>query len=289
MFAGVAAMLLWSTTAITNKIAVTYMDGFSAGILRSLLAGILAVIVASLLKYPFPSTIPDRLLLLISGIASFAIWPILISVGIEQTSVSHAALIMALIPIFTVIIGSLVDRKTLKTGWWFGASIALLATTALIFSRFLPDASFNDEANTTGDLIILTGALVCAIGYVAGGKLSPKIGTEATTFWGLSIALFILIPAFYTISGSTDWSNVDIKGWYAIIWMALFSSLAGYALWFFALGQGGIRRIGSILLLMPVITLFFAHLVLNEQITIFMLFICAGIVYGTYQAQKHAE
>lgn len=286
--AGFIAMLLWSTTAIANKIAIAYMDGLSAGILRSLLAGILAVIIGCVFKYPFPSTTSDRALLLVSGVSSFAIWPALVSVGIEHTSVGHGALIMALIPIFTVLFSSLVDRKTPNTGWWVGAAIALLATALLIFTRLGADQSFNSEASTKGDLIILVGGMLCAIGYVAGGKLAPRIGAEATTFWGLSIALLILIPVFYKISGNTDWANMANKGWYAIIWMSLLSSIAGYALWFFALGRGGVRRIGSTLLAMPVITLCFAHLVLNEPITVFMLVICAGIVVGTYQTQKYA-
>ena len=172
-----------------------------------------------------------------------------VSLGIERTSVGHAALIMALIPIFTVMFGSLIERKAPKLGWWIGASIALLATITLIFFRHKQYTSFNTGASLEGDLIIFTGGILCSIGYVAGGKLSPKIGSKATTFWGLAIALFILIPVFYAISGNTDWTNVATKGWYSIIWMAFISSLAGYALWFFALGQGGVRRIGSILLI----------------------------------------
>jgi len=289
IFAGVAAMLLWSTTAVANKIAIIYMDGLSAGILRSMLAGVLALIIACLLKYPFPKTTLDRLLLLLTGVTSFGLWPALISIGIEQTSVSHAALIMALIPIFTVIFSALIEMKIPSLRWWIGALIALFATVILIFSRFGLDTSSSNEAYIKGDLIILAGALVCAIGYVAGGKLSPKVGTEATTFWGLSISLIFLIPTFIQISGNTFWANVSLVGWGAIFWMALCSSLGGYILWFLALGRGGIQRIGSILLVMPVITLFFANVVLNEPITVYMLMICACIVFGTYQAQKHAK
>ena len=40
--AGGGAILLWSGTAIANKIAVAYMDPMTAGVLRSMLAGIVS-------------------------------------------------------------------------------------------------------------------------------------------------------------------------------------------------------------------------------------------------------
>ncbi len=287
--AAVLALLFWSGTAIANKIAVVYMDGLTAGILRSMLAGIFAIVLAYLFKFPFPQSAKDRKLLVISGISSFAIWPVLMSIGIEHTTVGHAALIMALIPVFTIFTATTIQRKIPKIGWWFGSVIALLATATLIIGQTISHVSFNTGSSIKGDLIVLLGGIVCAIGYVAGGKLSPKIGTVATTFWGLSIALVILIPAFIVVSDSTEWVSVANDGWLAIAWMTLFSSLAGYALWFYALGRGGIGRIGSLQLAMPVITLMLAAIILSETLTIFLIAISTCIVFGTFLAQRYAS
>jgi len=287
--AGILALLIWSSTAIANKIAVAYMDGLSAGVLRSLLAGILAVVIVFCLKFPFPRSSHDRILLSVSGVFSFSLWPMLMSVGIEHTSIGHAALIMTLIPVFTALFGAIAESKSLKAGWWLGAVVAVVSTAALIFFKHDFTATSPTTATIKGDIIILIGGMMCAVGYVAGGRLSPKIGTSATTFWGLSIALIVLCPVFFSISGDTDWAKVTSEGWYAIAWMTLLSSLAGYALWYFALGHGGIGRIGSLLFLMPVITLVLAHLILNERVTIFMLIICACIIFGTFFAQKSIQ
>ena len=287
--AALFALLFWSGTAIANKIAVVYMDGLTAGILRSMLAGVFAAVFAYLLKLPFPASLKDRSLLAMSGVSSFAIWPVLMSLGIERTTVGHAALIMALIPIFTVLIATILDQRNPKYGWWIGAGIALLSTAMLIINRSTSLQSFNGGSSVEGDLIVLAGGVICAVGYVAGGKLSPKIGTAATTFWGLSIALVILIPAFIGISDSTNWANVANEGWLAIAWMALFSSLAGYVLWFYALGRGGVARIGSLQLSMPVITLMLATVILRENLTLFIMVICSCIVVGTLLSQRYAH
>lgn len=281
------ALLLWSGTAIANKFAVLYMDGLTAGVLRSMLAGFVALTIALMLRLPFPRSWQNRLLLLTSGIASFALWPILMSIGIEHTSAGHAALIMALIPIFTVLIASTLQRIIPNSTWWFGAMLAFSAGIALMFERGLV---FEDAGNATlkGDFLILIGGAVCAVGYVAGGKLSKTLGSLATTFWGLSLALLILIPIFAMISDQTTWSEVPTNGWLAIAWMTLLSSLAAYILWFFALAKGGVSRIGSLQLAMPIATLIAAAILLHEPLTLFLIIICSILIGGTFLAHRNA-
>ena len=88
--AAVLALVMWSGTAIANKVAVEYMSGLTAGVLRSMLAGTIALAVAFIFKLPRPATAKDRLLLITSGLTSFAIWPSLISIGIARTTATHA-------------------------------------------------------------------------------------------------------------------------------------------------------------------------------------------------------
>ena len=288
LFAAVVALLLWSGTAIANKVAVNFMDGLTAGVLRSMLAGVVAVVVTFSLRLSFPQSGKDRAILMLSGLSSFAIWPMLLSVGIVRTTVGHAALIMAMIPVFTVLIAAIIQGRLPSIGWWFGAAIALVATTLVVTGRGLSLGTNGDGSSMVGDLIILCGVVFCSVGYVAGGKLSPKIGTAATTFWGLSLALVILIPVFSTIVGRTVWTQVPIEGWLAIAWMTFLSSLVGYALWFYALGQGGIGRIGSLQLIMPVITLAVATIMLDEALTVLLVTSCVAIIAGTFLAQRYA-
>lgn len=288
LLAASVALILWGGTAIANKIAVGYMSGLTAGVLRSMLAGLLALLIASLLRLPFPKSFKDRLLLIVSGISSFALWPILLSIGIEQTTAGHAALIMAMIPVLTVLIASLIQASLPRANWWLGAAIALIATAILITNRGITLEMFDDGSSILGDLTVLSGSGICAIGYIAGGKLSKKIGTAATTFWGLSIALIVLVPVFVFIFDDTQWNAVPKEGWLGIAWMTFLSSLAGYALWFFALARGGISRIGTMQLIMPVLTLIFAAIVLGEALTQLLVITCIAIIIGTFLAQRSA-
>ncbi|MDJ0951398.1 MAG: DMT family transporter [Alphaproteobacteria bacterium] len=285
--AAAGALLLWSGTAIANKIAVGHMDAMTAGILRSMLAGLIAAGVALACRFPFPRIGRQRGLLVLSGVASFAAWPMLLSLGLGRTTANHAGLIMAMIPVFTGLIAAAFERRWPRLGWWVGVALALVGTFFLVFHRG-DGTSDAGEVTVLGDLIVLSGVVICALGYVTGGKLSPVIGTWATTFWGLALACLVLVPAFALLAERTDWSAVGSAGWLAIAYMTFLSSLLGYAAWFWALGHGGIARIGSWQFAQPVMTLGFAALILAEAITLPLLISAAAILAGTAIAQRQA-
>lgn len=283
--AGGGAILLWSGTAIANKIAVAYMDPMTAGVLRSMLAGLVAVGIVLAARLPRPGSRAQWALLLVSGISSFAVWPMLMSLGLGHTTANHTVLIMATLPALTGLLGSGLEHRLPGRGWWLGIGIAMAGTVYLMFSHSR-GALLAEAGGTAGDLIIFGGTLVCAVGYVAGGRLAPVIGTWSTTLWGLSAALVVLIPAFVLRMGLTDWASVGTRGWSAIAYMTLLSSLAGYAAWFWALGHGGIARIGSWQFMQPVLSILLAALLLGEGVTLSLAAAAATILLGTALAQR---
>jgi drug/metabolite transporter (DMT)-like permease len=285
--AGGGAILLWSGTAIANKIAVAYMDPMTAGVLRSMLAGFVAVGIVFAARLPRPGSRAQWGLLLVSGISSFAVWPMLMSLGLGYTTANHTVLIMATLPVLTGLLGSGLERRWPGRGWWLGIGIAMAGTVYLIFWRS-SGALLTEAGSTAGDLIVFAGTLVCAIGYVAGGLFVRAIGTWSTTLWGLCVALVVLIPVFMLRMDLTDWAAVGTRGWSAIAYMTILSSLAGYAAWFWALGHGGITRIAAWQFMQPVLSIFLAALLLGEVITPRLVAAAATILLGTALAQRRA-
>jgi drug/metabolite transporter (DMT)-like permease len=281
--AAIGTMLLWSGTPIANKIALGHMDPATAGLLRSALAGIFAGALALIWKLPFPVNFRQRWLLAFSGIASFALWPLLLSVGLGMTTANHAALMIATIPAVTGVMAAVVDRVRPGLAWLVGVSIAMLGTVVLITVR--AEGSATAVGSATGDVIILTGVIACAAGYVAGGKLAYAIGTWATTFWSLGVAAVALVPVLVWLSPRTDWAAVTSGEWLAVGYMTFCSSLVGYVLWFWALGHGGITRMSALQLGQPVFTVVFAVLLLGEAVTAPLVVAGSAVLAGTALTQ----
>jgi len=282
-------MIFWSGTVVANRAAVESFDGLTAGAFRSMLAGFIALAIALAFRLPFPKTARHRGLLVVSGWLNFAIWPMILSVGISLANASHAALIMALLPVTTGLIAAGVNRVKPKRGWWLGAAIALAGSILLIvFTQPTGDLTLS-PTYLIGDLVILGGVTLCSAGYVAGAKLAPVVGSWSSTFYGLAVALLLLVPAMAILGPRMDWSAVTNDSWMAIGWLTFCSSLFGYALWFLAMDRAGIARIAVFQFLQPVLSVIAAALVLGEQITLTIVLSGALILLGTWIAQRHAH
>lgn len=282
-------MVFWSGTAIANRFAVEHVDALTAGAFRSMVAGWIALALALALRLPFPAGKRHRTLLVYAGWTNFAIWPSMLSVGIWLANASHAALIMALIPVFTGLIAAAVEKRRLRPGWWLGAGIAIAGTAFLVaFTRPPGDLAMAGRF-LAGDLVLLAGVGLCASGYVAGARLSPVIGSWGSTFWGLSAALLLLVPVVAVLWPRTDWAAVPAGGWAALAWLALLSSMAGYALWFFAMERAGIARVAVVQFIQPVLTVLAAALLLDEPLTWRIALSGAAIIGGTVVAYRHAQ
>lgn len=287
-FAAIIALIFWGGTAVANRYAVGYIDPISIAAMRSLLAGAVALVIAIAMRMPFPTTRKDRFRLVLVGMIGFAVWPIAISLGLARTTASHAALILATMPVMTVLIASIVHRTVPPAAWWVGGAAAMLATAILIIHRGGSLAVADPSAALIGDLIILGGCVLCSGAYVIAAKLTPKIGSFATTFWALSIALVITAPLFVLNQHQTDWAAVPASAWWSIVWLTILSSLLGSVLWFFALARGGIEKIGSLQMLMPVFTLAGAVWVLNEVLTPQLIALSALVLVGTFIAHRYS-
>lgn len=282
--AAVGALLLWGGTPIANKVAVATIDPATAGLLRSLLAGCVAVVLARALRLPFPAENRQRAWLLVSGIASFVIWPLMLSIGLGSTSASHAALIIAMSPVATGLIAEGLHGKVPAAAWWAGTAVAMAGVALLVAAR--GDGSAALQSAALGDLVILAGIGISGLGYVAGGRLVPQIGTWATTFWGLALSMPVLVALVAWLAPRTDWAAVTSTGWASVAYMTLCSSLLGYCAWFWALGHGGITRVSALQLSQPVVTIVVAVIWLAESLTAPLLAAAVIILGGTWVAQR---
>jgi drug/metabolite transporter (DMT)-like permease len=276
------AVTLWGLTPVATKIAVGVADPVLVGILRMALAGAIAWPAILLFGYAPPRT--QRLigLLAVSCICGMILFPLLFTVGQRLTSASHAALILAAQPIFTGLIAALVERRLPPRAWWWGSLVALLGEAGLVFER-----NGGGEATLLGDLIVLVSGIIACGGYVAGGRLQQAgYPALASTFWAVAIASLVLAPAIPFLTTPTALAAMPTLAWFSVLQLALGSSILAYAGWYWALGMGGIGRIGVMQFFQTPVGVAIAVLFLGEPLTLPLLLSAAAILAGVYIAQR---
>jgi drug/metabolite transporter (DMT)-like permease len=259
-----AVMIVWGATPVLTRVATDDLEPLWVAVLRTVLAGIVALpLVAATERRP-PSSPRARLLLGVSAAAGFVIFPVVFTIGQERTSAMHGVGILAALPVFTGLYGMLVARRRPGQWWLVGCALALAGEAVIVAVR----TGGGGVATLTGDLLVLASALVVSAGYVAGALLVPRgFSSAATTYWGVVLGAVALLPLAVVLLLVQGAPRAGAASWAAVLFLAVVTSIVGYIGWYWALAHGGIARIAPLQFLQPLSGLVLASLVLGERLT----------------------
>jgi drug/metabolite transporter (DMT)-like permease len=282
ILAALAAVILWGASPVAAKVAVADLSPLAVAVLRTVLGGALAVPVALALKVRWPAQRRLQLTLLLSGFCGFVGFPLLFTFGVHLTSANHASMILAALPIFTGAIAMGWDRRRPSRIWILGSLIALAGEVVLIGGRAGAGAG---TASVAGDALVLVSNCFASLGYVAGGRLQQAgYPSTGTTFWGAAAMALLLTPVALMLWVRGDLAVASVPAWSAIAYLAAVVTILGYVLWYWALGKGGIARVGLVQFLQPVSGVILAALLLGERISATFLLASALVLGGVWLA-----
>ena len=282
LVAAYGAVVLWGATPLATKVAVAELDPLAVGLLRTLLAGIVALPLILLGRVRPPRSGRARVHLAVSALGGFVIFPLLFSYGIQLTTAGHGALLLGILPVLTGLIAAVLERRLPGGRWWLGCAIAIAGTALLIGARF--DLSLAD-GSLRGDLLVLASAVAASAGYVTGAQAARETGTWAVTLWGLVLGSLVLLPVLPFVFGDGAVAAAGALAWGAVLYMALLSSILAYAAWYWALGQGGIGRTGLAQFAQPLVGVALAVALLGEALTWPMVAAAVAIMAGVALAR----
>jgi drug/metabolite transporter (DMT)-like permease len=284
ILAALAAVVLWGASPVAAKVAVSELSPLAVAVLRTFLGGALAVPVALWLKVRWPQQRRLQAILLLSGFCGFIGFPMLFTFGVHLTSANHASMILAALPIFTGAIAMTWDRRRPTGIWIVGSLIALVGEAVLIAGRAGAGAG---TASVAGDALVLVSNGFASLGYVAGGRLQQAgYPSTGTTFWGAASMALLLTPMIPVLRSQGTFAVGSVPAWSAVAYLAVVVTILGYVLWYWALGRGGIARVGLVQFLQPISGVILAALLLHEEISLSFLLASALVLSGVWLAIK---
>ncbi len=222
-----------------------------------------------------------------SAFAAFVAFPLLFGIGQARTSATHGALILATLPVFTSLFGTLLERRPISAKWVVGCAIALAGEAAIIVWR---QAGTGATTSVRGDVVVLVSAVICSMGYVAGAHLSQTgYASLPTTLWGVGLSSVVLLPVLGWTVSLHGWPDAGPAAWASILVLALLTSIAGYVAWYWALAKGGISRIAGVQFTQPLFGLLLAAIVLSERPGPITMLAAAAILAGAWLVQHSAR
>ena len=279
--AALLAVVIFGGSAVATKAAVSGIAAVDVAIMRTLIGGSIALPLALVLRIGLPREKGQRWLLALSGFCGFIAFPLVFTLGIKFTSANHGTMILAILPVLTGAIAMAWDRKRPSTQWWLGCAIAFAGEALLIYDP----GTDSGEASISGDLLVTFATLFASLGYVAGARLQRSgYSSRGTTFWGVTLFALVLVPLAPFVVDGASLQAASWFSWSGLLYQAIGVTIVGYILWYWALGTGGIARIGLFQFLQPVSGIILAWLILAERLSLTFVVASTIIMLGVVLA-----
>jgi drug/metabolite transporter (DMT)-like permease len=120
------------------------------------------------------------------GAVGFGVVIVLQNVGIQRTSVTHAAVILGAVPVLVALTAAAAGRGSAGPQAWGGFAL-MLAGMALV-------AGSGGHASVSGDLLMLASAALSALTIEAQSRLLPGRDAVAVTAVQMGAAALVALP-----------------------------------------------------------------------------------------------
>lgn len=203
--------------------------------------------------------------------------------GINLTTASNTAIIIAMTPVFIALTSSLVKQERIHLATWAGILLSFVGFYLVISSRF---GTFQFSSQSLrGDFLILSGNICWALYTVFSKPLLDRVSPLKLT--GLTLALGTLFYLPFCVKDIIDipYGDVSAKAWLSILYSGVFALVVCYVIWYASLRRVGSTRTAIYAYLIPIFAAIFAFFFLGERITVQQIFGMFIIFLGVYLAR----
>ncbi len=187
------------------------------------------------------------------------------TVGLRYTSVSHAAVIVGMGPIYTLILAVFFKLEEATWRKAIGMAIAFAGIAVMASENGVSAHS----PSVLGDAITMTGSIGFAMYVLLGkrlaGRYDPLTMTAFSHFGGAIVVLPVAIYRAFALGSVEHWRTVAWSGWAALLYMAIFSSAVAYVFYFWALGYLEASQLSAFSYLLPIAATLLGILWLGEK------------------------
>ena len=199
------------------------------------------------------------------GFLGMSVNQLCFTIGLHYTSVSHAAVIVGMGPIYTLILAVLLRLE--KATWRKAAGMAMAFTgIAVLTSERGLAAPF---PSIIGDAITMTGSLGFAMYAVlakrVAGEYDALTMTAYNQFAGALVILPLAVRQARLLGAAESWWAIPWDGWAAVLYMAVFGSAAAYIAYFWLLRYLEASQLSAFTYLLPVLATILGILWLGEK------------------------
>ena len=269
-------VVVWAVNFIAAKIGLRYLPPLTMASFRVAFAG-LSMVPDYLICSRWPAfadarrsssqgiTLRDLWTFSYLGFFGVVVNQMCFTMGLRYTSVSHAAVIVGMGPIYTLILAVLFRLERATWHKVVGMTIALVGVAVLASENGISARS----PSLLGDAITMTGSIGFATYAVLGKRVAGRYDALTMVafnhFAGAIIILPVALRQARELGPFSRWRGVPWPAWAAVVFMAVCSSALAYLLYFWLLRYLEASQLSAFTYLLPVLAVILGILLLGES------------------------
>jgi drug/metabolite transporter (DMT)-like permease len=274
-----AAGVLWGLTVPLSKLALGWLDPSWLTFARFAAAAPLLAVVGR-------NGLREALLLRVAaaGALGFGAVIVLQNLGLQRTSVSHAAVLVGGVPVLVALIGAGTGGAATRRLAWIGYAIALVGVVLV--------AGSGGGGNALGDLLVFASVALSAVFIVVQPRLLAGRDAAAVTAVQFAAGALVALPIAVLFEGAPAAPTAS-GPMLAFVALALVGTLLPF--WLFAFGQARVTAelAGAFVNLEPVVGAALGWLAFGDAATIVQLAgalaVLVGIAMSTLPSSEAAD
>jgi drug/metabolite transporter (DMT)-like permease len=262
---GLALVVVWGANFSVQKAVFTALGPGGFLFVRYLIMPVCAVL---LLWQRFGSRWPrlergEAWALARLGIMGHVLHVGLVTYGIHWSTAFSSSLILAIGPVFTLLLLARAGYERLTRAQVAGVAVAC-AGVLLFLSDKLLAASWQAS---NGDLVLLVAAAFFSAYTVAAKPLIERHGGVTVMAYATLAGSPPLVLLAFPAGIAVDWRAVPAAIWAGTLWAVIVSAFIGWIVWGWVNAVRGVARTAPLMYLMPPVAGFIAWLAVGEGYT----------------------
>jgi drug/metabolite transporter (DMT)-like permease len=262
--------VLWGSTYLGIRVAVEDIPPATLAGVRFLIAGIVMLAVCALTGRRIALSRRDFLRVGSVGVLLLTGGNVLVCWAEQYVASGLAALIVASVPIWVVVIEALILRHERLSGrGLFGLALGIAGLLVLLWPR-LQAGTLGGRMELLGALALVLASLSWATGSVSSRRWKLEIDVFASTAWQMVIAGVVDL-ALGVALGETEHVRWTLRGIGATAYLIVAGSWVGHTAYIWLLNHVPTQKVATYAYVNPVVAVFLGWLVLNERVDAYII------------------
>jgi drug/metabolite transporter (DMT)-like permease len=199
----------------------------------------------------------DLPFLALLGLVFYTIFPVTFNAGLQYLEASQAALLLATLPLWTLLLARSVARERLLPRQVGGVALSIAGVAIVMADRGLGRMSL------TGDLLLATTALCGAVYNVLAKRVLAKYDGVTVTFYAMLFGSLLLAPALV----GKPLGALSSQTLAMVVFLGVFGGALAFTLWTVALRRLSPTEVAVYINLNPLAASLLAAVALGERLT----------------------